>query len=84
MAAHLTGGMLLAPSLAALPGDTPVLEQAYSTAAPAVARELPAVQALRLILVQQFYWETGPDNGEKVTWRENPVRRKARQGLAGV
>ena len=48
-----------------------LLEQAYSTAAPAVARELPAVQALRLILVQQFYRETGPGNGEKVTWRED-------------
>jgi transposase len=47
-----------------------LLEQAYSPAAPAVARELPAVQALRLILIQQFYRETGPD-GEKVTWRED-------------
>ncbi len=47
-----------------------LLERAYSPAAPAVPRELPAVQALRLILIQQFYRETGPD-GEKVTWRED-------------
>ena len=52
-----------------------LLEQAYSGAAPAVARELPAVQALRLILLQQFCRQTGPD-GEKVTWRED-----ARRGL---
>jgi transposase len=47
-----------------------LLEQAYAGAAPAAARQLPAVQALRLILVQQFYREAGPD-GEKVTWRED-------------
>ena len=47
-----------------------LLEQAYSRAAPPVARELPAVQALRLILLRQFYRETGP-GGEKVTWRED-------------
>ena len=34
------------------------------------ARDLPAVQALRLILLQQFYRETGPA-GEKVIWRED-------------
>ena len=47
-----------------------LLEQAYSGAAPPAARDLPAVQALRLILLQQFYRETGP-GGEKVTWRED-------------
>jgi transposase len=47
-----------------------LLEQAYSAAAPPWARELPAVQALRLILLQQFCRETGPE-GEKVTWRED-------------
>src|SRR5260370_10116933 len=41
-----------------------LLERAYSPAAPAVPRELPAVQALRLILIQQFYRETGPDGGK--------------------
>jgi transposase len=47
-----------------------LLEQAYSAAAPAAARDLPAVQALRLILLQQFCRETGP-GGEKVIWRED-------------
>ena len=47
-----------------------LLEEAYSGAVPPAARDLPAVQALRLILLQQFYRETGPD-GEKVTWRED-------------
>jgi hypothetical protein len=35
-----------------------------------VARQLPAVQGLRLILIRQFCRETGPD-GEEVTWRED-------------
>jgi hypothetical protein len=47
-----------------------LLEQACSAAAPPWARELPAVRALRLILLQQFYRETG-EGGEKVTWRED-------------
>jgi transposase len=47
-----------------------LLEQAQSAAAPPWARELPAVRVLRLILIQQFYRETGPD-GEKVTWRQD-------------
>jgi transposase len=47
-----------------------LLEQAWSPAAPAGARDLPAVRALRLILLQQFCRETGP-GGEKVTWRED-------------
>jgi transposase len=47
-----------------------LLAQAYSAAAPPWARDLPAVQALRLILIQQFYRQAGPD-GEKVTWRED-------------
>ena len=46
-----------------------LLEQACSAAAPPWARELPAVRALRLVLLQQFYRETG-EGGEKVTWRE--------------
>jgi hypothetical protein len=46
------------------------VEQAYSAAAPPAARDLPAVRALRLILLQQFYRETGA-GGEKVTWRED-------------
>src|SRR5215472_16318886 len=47
-----------------------LLEQAYSAAAPAGLRKLPAVQALRQILLQQFYRDRGPD-GEKVTLRED-------------
>jgi transposase len=47
-----------------------LVEQAYSAAAPPAARDLPAVRALRLILLQQFYRETGA-GGEKVTWRED-------------
>ena len=47
-----------------------LLEQAYPAPAPPVARDLPAVQGLRLILLQQFCRETGP-GGEKVSWRED-------------
>jgi transposase len=47
-----------------------LLEQAGSGGAPPRARELPALRALRLVLVQQFYRQAGPD-GEKVTWRED-------------
>ena len=47
-----------------------LLEQAACAAAPPGLPAVPAVRALRLILVQQFYRETGPD-GEKVTWRED-------------
>ena len=47
-----------------------LLEQAGREGAPRAARDLPAMRALRLILVQQFYRETGP-GGEKVTWRED-------------
>ena len=47
-----------------------LLEQAASAAAPPALPALPAVRAMRLILVQQFYRETGRD-GEKVTWRED-------------
>jgi len=47
-----------------------LLERAWSPAAPPAARDLPAVRALRLIMVQQFYRETGA-GGEKVIWRED-------------
>ena len=47
-----------------------LLEQAYSGAAPAAARDLPAVQALRLLLLELYYRETGP-GGEMVIWRED-------------
>jgi hypothetical protein len=47
-----------------------LLERAWSPEAPPAVRDLPAVRALRLILIQQFYRETGP-GGEKVTWRED-------------
>jgi transposase len=45
-------------------------EQAGSPWAPPGLDRLPAVAALRRILVQQFYRETGT-GGEKVTWRED-------------
>ena len=45
-------------------------ERAWSPGAPPAVRDLPAVRALRLILIQQFYRESGP-GGEKVTWRED-------------
>jgi transposase len=45
-------------------------EQAWSAGAPPWARDLPAVQALRLIWVRQFCREAGP-GGEKVIWRED-------------
>jgi transposase len=47
-----------------------LLERAWSPAAPPGVRDLPAVRALRLIVVQQFYRENGAA-GEKVTWRED-------------
>jgi transposase len=40
-----------------------LLEQAWSPAAPPGARDLPAVRALRVIWVQQFCRESGPDGG---------------------
>jgi Transposase DDE domain/Transposase domain (DUF772) len=46
-----------------------LLEAAWAPGAPAWARELPAVQALRAIWVQQYYRVTG-EHGEQVTWRE--------------
>jgi transposase len=41
-----------------------LLEQASRPGAPAAARDLPAVRALRLVLLQQFYREDGPGRGE--------------------
>ena len=46
-----------------------LLEQAYAPGAPAWARDLAAVRALRLIWIQQYYRDIGPD-GEKVIRRE--------------
>jgi transposase len=45
-----------------------LLEQAYGPAAPGWVRDLPAVQALRQIWVQQYYLVIGED-GEKVVER---------------
>jgi transposase len=45
-----------------------LLGAAWAPAAPGWVRELPAVQALRLIWVQQYY--RGGEHGEKVTRRE--------------
>jgi transposase len=47
-----------------------LLEQAGRPGAPAAARDLPAMRALRLVLLQQFYRQDDGD-GEKVTWRED-------------
>jgi transposase len=46
-----------------------LLEQAAAPGAPEWLRELPAVRALRLIWIQQYYRETG-EGGEKVIRRE--------------
>jgi transposase len=46
-----------------------LLEQAAGPGAPGWLRELPAVQALRLVWVQQYYREGG-EGGEKVIRRE--------------
>ena len=46
-----------------------LLEQVHAPGAPAWARDLPAVRALRLIWIQQYYRDTGA-GGEKVIWRE--------------
>ena len=45
-----------------------LLRQVHGPAAPGWLRELPAVQALRRIWVQQFYLDVGA-GGEKVIWR---------------
>ena len=45
-----------------------LLRQVHGPAAPGWLRELPAVQALRRIWVQQFYLQAG-EGGEKVIWR---------------
>jgi hypothetical protein len=47
-----------------------LLEQAAAAGAPPGVRDLPAMQALRLVLLQQFYREDGPDGRPEVTWRD--------------
>ena len=47
-----------------------LLEQAAAPGAPPAVRDLPAARALRLILLQQFYREDGPDGRAEETWRE--------------
>jgi transposase len=47
-----------------------LLELAGAPGAPPAARDLPAMRALRVILLQQFYRADGPDGHEEVTWRE--------------
>jgi transposase len=47
-----------------------LVQQAWSPAAPPQVRDLPAVRALRLVMIQQFCRSSGPD-GEKVTWRDD-------------
>ena len=46
-----------------------LLEQAHAPGAPGWAKDLPAVRALRLIWIQQYYRDIGA-GGEKVIWRE--------------
>ena len=47
-----------------------LLELAGAPGAPPGARDLPAMRALRLILLQQFYRADGPDGQPAVTWRD--------------
>jgi transposase len=47
-----------------------LLEQAAGAGAPLAVRDLPAMRALRLVLLQQFYREDGPDGQPEVTWRD--------------
>lgn len=51
-----------------------LLEQAAGAGAPPAVRDLPAMRALRVILLQQFYREDGPDGRQEVTWRDGSVR----------
>jgi len=46
-----------------------LLDQAYAPGAPSWLAGLPAVRALRLIWIQQYYREISAD-GEKVIWRD--------------
>ena len=48
--------------------DGYLLRQVHGPGAPGWLRDLPAVQALRRIWVQQFYLQAG-EGGEKVIWR---------------
>jgi transposase len=47
-----------------------LLERAAEAAAPPAARDLPAMRALRQVLLQQFYRRDGPDGRREVTWRD--------------
>jgi transposase len=47
-----------------------LLEQAAGAGAPPSVAGLPAMRALRLVLLQQFYWRDGPDGRPEVTWRD--------------
>jgi transposase len=47
-----------------------LLERVMAPGAPPAARDLPAMEALRLVLVQQFYRDDGPGGGT-VRWRED-------------
>ena len=51
------------------PGRLPPAGRGPCPGAPGWLRELPAVQALRRVWVQQYYRVTG-EHGEKVIWRE--------------
>jgi transposase len=48
-----------------------LLEQAGRPGAPPAAAGLPALEALRLVLVQQFYRDDGPGGERTVRWRED-------------
>lgn len=47
-----------------------LLEQARKAGAPPAVRDLPAMRALRQVLLQQFYRCDGPDGQMEVTWRD--------------
>jgi transposase len=46
-----------------------LLRRVHGPGAPGWLRDLPAVQALRRIWIQQFYLQAGEGGGEKVIWR---------------
>ena len=59
-----------------------LLRQVHRPGAPDWLRDLPAVQALRRIWIQQFYLEAGA-GGEKVIWRgAGPPAGQIPAGLA--
>src|SRR5579871_3654552 len=53
-----------------------LLEAIYASCAPVWIREIPAVQTLRRVWIQQFFWEEG-----ELRWRESDNRPAAGEGI---